>query len=114
MVGVFQELLIYWDLLHRLSGSELVADASNVTVLSPAVGQDAAATAASFVKMVGPQFQLVTLPLTASQGSPVRQQITVVDATATVADNDDLQEAVQAEGGDEGQQEEEEEEEEQQ
>ncbi|KAM6924449.1 glucocorticoid modulatory element-binding protein 2 [Xenentodon cancila] len=97
----------YTLLTSPLSGSELVADASNVTVLSPAVGQEAAmgsGASAAFVKMVGPQFQLVTLPLSATQSSPVRQQvtgITVVDATATAAD--ESQEAGQTEGGDEGQ-----------
>lgn len=111
----------YTLLTSPLSGSELVADASNVTVLSPAVGQEAvagsitSAGSTAFVKMVGSQFQLVTLPLTTTQSSPIRQQvtgITVVDAMATAAD--DSHEAGQTEGGEEGQPEQAAEEEEEQ
>ncbi|XP_076596174.1 glucocorticoid modulatory element-binding protein 2 [Chaetodon auriga] len=103
----------YTFLTSSLSGSELAADASNLTVLSTAAGQDGAAGAGSstpstaFVKVVGPQFQLVTLPatlqsLTSTQA--VQQQvgtISVVDATATAAD--DSQEEGQADVVDEGQ-----------
>ncbi|XP_061590764.1 glucocorticoid modulatory element-binding protein 2 [Cololabis saira] len=94
----------YTFLTSPLSGSELVADGSNVTVLSSALGQDGAAGSGAFVKMVGPQFQLVTLPLAAAQGSPVRQQLTGITVVDAVAAEDG--EASQTEGGDEGQPEE--------
>uniref|UniRef100_A0A1A8DIX5 Glucocorticoid modulatory element binding protein 2 n=1 Tax=Nothobranchius kadleci TaxID=1051664 RepID=A0A1A8DIX5_NOTKA len=84
--------------------SELATDGANVTVLSAAVGQEGAAGPGSFVKVVGPQFQLVTLPLATAQNSDVQQQVgtvAMVDATATVAD--DSQEGGQTDGDDEGQ-----------
>lgn len=92
----------YTLLTSTLSGSELTADASNLTVLSAAVGQEGVAGAGSFVKVVGPQFQLVTLPATlqnlaATQSAAGQLQvgsISVVDATATAAD--DSQEEGQA------------------
>lgn len=104
----------YTLLTSPLSGSELAADASNLTVLSTVAGQEGTAgaggSAASFVK-VGPQFQqfqLVTLPglqsLAAAQGAAVQQQIagiTVVDAMETTVD--DSQEDSQTNEGDEGQ-----------
>ena len=95
-----------------LSGSELMNDSSNLTVLSTTAGQEGSscgsAASTAFVKMVGPQFQLVTLPatlqsLTPSQSMAIQQQvssISVLDATATI---DDSQEEAQAEGDDEGQ-----------
>ncbi|XP_068995353.1 glucocorticoid modulatory element-binding protein 2 isoform X2 [Embiotoca jacksoni] len=78
----------YTFLTSPLSGSELVGDASNLTVLSAGAGQEGAtglggsATSTAFVKLVGSQFQLVTLPAAVQQhvGS-----ITVVDAMATAA-----------------------------
>lgn len=105
----------YTFLTSSLSGSELAADASNLTVLSTAAGQEGAAGASgsaastAFVKVVGPQFQLVTLPtalqsLATTQSTAVQQQvgsISVVDATATAAD--ESQEEGQAVGDDEGQ-----------
>ncbi|XP_070695699.1 glucocorticoid modulatory element-binding protein 2 [Pempheris klunzingeri] len=105
----------YTILTSSLSGSELAADTSNLTVLSTAAGQEGAAGASSsaastaFVKVVGPQFQLVTLPaalqsLATAHGTAVQQQvggISVVDATATTTD--DSQEEGQADGDDEGQ-----------
>lgn len=101
----------YTLLTSSLSGSELAADSTNLTVLSTAVDQDAAAGAggsAAFVKVLGPQFQLVTLPaalqhLTAAQNA-VQQQvgsISLMDVTATPA-NDPL-EKVPADGGEEEQ-----------
>ncbi|XP_026223097.1 glucocorticoid modulatory element-binding protein 2 [Anabas testudineus] len=104
----------YTLLTSPLSGSELAADASNLTVLSTVAGQEGTAgtsgSTASFVK-VGPQFQqfqLVTLPAAlqslATQGAAVQQQIgsiSVVDAMETTAD--DSQEESQANDGDEGQ-----------
>ncbi|XP_059190135.1 glucocorticoid modulatory element-binding protein 2 [Centropristis striata] len=89
----------YTLLTSSLSGAELAADASNLTVLSTAAGQEGAvapggpAASTAFVKVVGPQFQLVTLPaalqsLAAAQ-SGVHQQIgsiSVVDATATAGE----------------------------
>lgn len=89
----------YTLLTSSLSGSELTGDASNLTVLSAAAGQEGTG---SFVKVVGPQFQLVTLPAPLqSLATAVQQQvssISVVDATATDSQEDD-----QADGDDEGQ-----------
>lgn len=105
----------YTLLTSPLSGSELTADASNLTVLSAVAGQEGSAgacgSATSFVK-VGPQFQqfqLVSLPaalqsLAAAQGTAVQQQIgsiTVVDAMETTLE--DSQEESQTNEGDEGQ-----------
>ncbi|XP_042348637.1 glucocorticoid modulatory element-binding protein 2 [Plectropomus leopardus] len=100
----------YTLLTSSLSGSELAADASNLTVLSTTAGQEGAAggstASTAFVKVVGPQFQLVTLPTAlqslATAQSGVQQQvgsISVVDATATVAE--DSQEEGQADGEEE-------------
>lgn len=93
------------------SGAELAADTSNLTVLSAAAGQEGAGGAGgstTFVKVVGPQFQLVTLPtvlqsLAAAQGSTVQQQvgISLVDATVTAAE--ETQEEGQANGEEEEQ-----------
>ncbi|KAM8754745.1 glucocorticoid modulatory element-binding protein 2 isoform 2-T2 [Acanthopagrus schlegelii] len=105
----------YTLLTSTLSGSELAADASNLTVLSAAMGQEGAAgTGAStastaFVKVVGPQFQLVTLPATmqslaTTQGTALQQEvgtISVVDTMAT--DAGDSQEEGQADSDDGGQ-----------
>ncbi|KAM9342238.1 glucocorticoid modulatory element-binding protein 2 [Pholidichthys leucotaenia] len=95
----------YTLLTSPLSGSELPADASGVTVLSTAPGQEGvvagaggAAMSGAFVKVVGPQFQLVTLPAAIQ---PQVSTISVVDAT-TVADNEPQEES-QTEG-DEGSQ----------
>ncbi|KAM3618602.1 uncharacterized protein V6R79_022296 [Siganus canaliculatus] len=91
----------YTLLTSSVSGQELAADASNLTVLSTAVGQEGGAGATSsastaFVKVVGPQFQLVTLPATlqslaTTQNSAIQQlgSISVVDATATAVDGSD-------------------------
>ncbi|XP_058500177.1 glucocorticoid modulatory element-binding protein 2 [Solea solea] len=96
----------YTFLTSALSGSELVADSSNLTVLSTAAGQEGAAGAGSFVKVVGPQFQLVTLPaslqsLASTLGTSIQQVdgFSLMDATATVADS---HEEAQADGDDEG------------
>nr|XP_020481242.1 glucocorticoid modulatory element-binding protein 2 [Monopterus albus] len=91
----------------------LVADASNLAVLSTVAGQEGAAGGSSsaasttFVK-VAPQFQqfqLVTLQgLTTTQSGTIQQQVSsvsVADAMATTAD--DSQEEGQADGDDEGQ-----------
>ncbi|XP_063320235.1 glucocorticoid modulatory element-binding protein 2 [Pelmatolapia mariae] len=101
----------YTLLTSSLSGSELSADGSNLTVLSTAAGQEGAAGASSqaasgaFVKLVGPQFQLVTLQgLATTQGAAVQQQvgtISVVDALAATAD--DSEEANQLDDDDKGQ-----------
>ncbi|XP_038164927.1 glucocorticoid modulatory element-binding protein 2 [Cyprinodon tularosa] len=96
----------YTLLTSSLPGSELGADGSNVT-LSAAAAQGAAAGSSSsspFVKVVRPQFQLVTLPLTAAQNPVVPQQVStvsVVDAMVTTAD--ESQEGNHADGDDEGQ-----------
>ncbi|TWW56384.1 Glucocorticoid modulatory element-binding protein 2 [Takifugu flavidus] len=101
----------YTLLTSSLSGSELATDSSNLTVLSTAVEQEATAGAggsATFVKVLGPQFQLVTLPaalqhLTATQNAAQQQvgSISLVDVTATAAN--DPQEKVAADGGEEEQ-----------
>lgn len=94
----------YTLLTSPLPGSELVPDASNVTLLSPgqeaAAGAGCSAASAAFVKMLGPQFQLVTLPFAASQGAAVQHQVTgiVVDAVET-----ESQEESPADGEEEGQ-----------
>lgn len=102
----------YTLLTSQLPGSEVVTDASNLTMLSTAAGQEGAAGAicsggsTAFVKVVGPQFQLVTLP-TSLQNAAIQQQIgsiSVVDAVATAAE--DSQGEVQADGDDESQPEE--------
>ncbi|XP_034551984.1 glucocorticoid modulatory element-binding protein 2 [Notolabrus celidotus] len=92
----------YTLLTSSLSGTELTGDATSLTVLSTAAGQEG--TAGSFVKVVGPQFQLVALPaglqnLATAQGSTIQQlggTISVVDATVAAA-VDGLQEETQAE-----------------
>ncbi|XP_054625046.1 glucocorticoid modulatory element-binding protein 2 [Dunckerocampus dactyliophorus] len=99
----------YTLLTSPLNGSELVADASNLTVLSTVAGQEGSSaessSTVSFVKMVSPQFQLVTLPiqgLATTQNTAIAQpvgSIAVVDATATSADI--FLQGVQT-GGDEG------------
>ncbi|XP_012712320.1 glucocorticoid modulatory element-binding protein 2 isoform X1 [Fundulus heteroclitus] len=97
----------YTLMTSPVSGSELGADGSNVTVLSTAAGQGAMAgssTSGTFVKVVRPQFQLVTLPLASMQNPTVPQQVsnvTVVNATVTPAD--ESQEQNQAYEDDEGQ-----------
>ncbi|CAJ1055236.1 glucocorticoid modulatory element-binding protein 2 isoform X2 [Xyrichtys novacula] len=101
----------YTLLTSPLSGSELAGDASNLTVLSTTTGQEGmAGSSPAFVKVVGPQFQLVALPtqlqsLATTQSSAVQQHIgsiSVVDATAIAADGVQ-QEEIQAEGEEEGQ-----------
>ncbi|XP_061543182.1 glucocorticoid modulatory element-binding protein 2 isoform X2 [Phycodurus eques] len=90
----------YTLLTSPLNGSELAADASNLTVLSTVAGQEGtspesgAVVSSTFVKMVSPQFQLVTLPstlqgLAGTQNTGITQPIdtiAVVDAMATTAD----------------------------
>ncbi|XP_072223636.1 glucocorticoid modulatory element-binding protein 2 isoform X2 [Leuresthes tenuis] len=92
----------YTLLTSQLSGSELAADTSNLTVLSTAAGQEGTAGSA-FVKVVGPQFQLVTLPLTATQGAAVRQQVGSISVMDAAASAEDSQEGRQTDGDDEGQ-----------
>lgn len=101
----------YTFLTSSLSGSELATDSTNLTVLSTAVEQEATAGgggSAAFVKVLGPQFQLVTLPatlqhLTATQNAAQQQvgSISLMDVTATAAN--DPQEKVAADGGEEEQ-----------
>lgn len=100
----------YTLLTSSLSGTELAGDASNLTVLSTAAGQEGAASGSpAFVKVVGPQFQLVALPtqlqnLATTQSSAVQQisSISVVEATMGAAE-DGPQGENQAEGEEEGQ-----------
>lgn len=96
----------YTLLTSALPGSELVPDGSSVTVLSTTTGQeDTTDGTSTFVKVLGPQFQLVTLPstlqgLASTQGISVQQQvanISVVEASAAAVD-DALDEA-QVDGG---------------
>ncbi|XP_029363058.1 glucocorticoid modulatory element-binding protein 2 [Echeneis naucrates] len=93
----------YTLLTSALSGSELLADSSNLTVLSTAAGQEGAATtgasaaSTAFVKVVGSQFQLVTLPstlqgLATTQSTSIQHQvgsINVVDTTATIDESNE-------------------------
>ncbi|XP_026187940.1 glucocorticoid modulatory element-binding protein 2 isoform X2 [Mastacembelus armatus] len=88
----------YTLLASSLSGSELAADASNLTVLSTVAGQEGTASAGSssastaFVKLGSQfqQFQLVTLQsLATAQSTAIQQQagsISVLDAMATAPD----------------------------
>lgn len=102
----------YTFLASPLSGAELAADGSNVTLLEGVEPGGGPGGSGAFVKVLGPQFQLVTLPLAAAQGPVLQQQVstvTVVDAMATGAE--ESQEAEQTDGDDGGQPEEEEEEE---
>ncbi|XP_034074443.1 glucocorticoid modulatory element-binding protein 2 [Gymnodraco acuticeps] len=88
----------YTLLTSSLSGSELMGDASNLTVLSAAAGQEGAG--GSLLKLMGPQFQLVTMQSLSS----VQQQagtISVLETTATAAD--DSQEECKADGDGGGQ-----------
>ncbi|KAK5894121.1 hypothetical protein CesoFtcFv8_010844 [Champsocephalus esox] len=88
----------YTLLTSSLSGSELMGDASNLTVLSAAAGQEGAG--GSLLKLMGPQFQLVTM----QNLSSVQQQagtISVLETTATAAD--DSQEECKADGDGGGQ-----------
>lgn len=102
----------YTLLTSPLPGSELAADSSNLTVLSTAVEQEAGAPAsAAFVKVLGPQFQLLTLPaalqqqqhVTAAQNAAQQQvgSISLMDVTATAAN--EPQESVPADGAEEEQ-----------
>ncbi|XP_077436370.1 glucocorticoid modulatory element-binding protein 2 [Vanacampus margaritifer] len=101
----------YTLLTSPLNGSELAADASNLTVLSAVAGQEGtsfesgAVVSPTFVKMLGPQFQLVTLQgLAAAPNASMAQSlgtIAVVDATATTADI--FLQGVQAAENEEGQ-----------
>lgn len=101
----------YTLLTSPFTGTELAADTPNLTVLSTTAGQEgtpctsSSAASAAFIKMVGTQFQLVTLPATlqslaTTQNATIAQMvggISVVDATA-----DDLQEEGQADDDKEG------------
>ncbi|KAK5863072.1 hypothetical protein PBY51_000129 [Eleginops maclovinus] len=92
----------YTLLTSPLSGSELQGDATSLTVLSAAAGGQEGAAGGSLVKLMGPQFQLVTLPMQSL--SSVQQQgssISVLETTATAAD--DSQEECQADGDGESQ-----------
>lgn len=102
----------YTLLTSPLGGSELAADASNLTVLSAMVGQEGAAGGGStastaFVKVVGPQIQLVTLPATlqglATRQGTVTQTVSSISVVDTMATADDSQEEGQAEVEGEGQ-----------
>ncbi|KAM8830978.1 glucocorticoid modulatory element-binding protein 2 isoform 2-T2 [Synchiropus picturatus] len=71
----------YTLLTSPVAGPDLAADGSNVTVLA-AAGQEGAAAppaSAAIIKMLGPQFQLVTLPaalqnLTATKAQTVEEE----------------------------------------
>ncbi|XP_077368034.1 glucocorticoid modulatory element-binding protein 2 isoform X2 [Festucalex cinctus] len=77
----------YTLLTSPLAGSELAADASGLTVLSAVAGQEGpsseggAVVSPTFVKMVAPQFQLVTLQGLAAAHNA---SIAVVDAAADI------------------------------
>lgn len=100
----------YTLLTSPLPGAELATDSSNLTVVSTAVEQEASAisspASAAFVKVLGPQFQLLTLPatlqqLTATQNAvqPQLGSISLMDVTATAAN--EPQESMAADGGEE-------------
>lgn len=100
----------YTLLTSSLPGAELATDSSNLTVVSTAVEQEASAgsspVSAAFVKVLGPQFQLLTLPttlqqLTATQNAvqPQVGSISLMDVTATAAS--EPQESMVADGGEE-------------
>ncbi|XP_068184312.1 glucocorticoid modulatory element-binding protein 2 isoform X1 [Antennarius striatus] len=85
----------YTLLTSALSTSEVQSDASNLALLSTTLGQEGAVStggtaSTAFVKVVGPQFQLVTLPATiqslaTKQSTVVQQQVasvSVMDGTA--------------------------------
>ncbi|XP_037540994.1 glucocorticoid modulatory element-binding protein 2 [Nematolebias whitei] len=94
----------YTILTSPLSGAELAADGSNVTLLEGVEPAGGSGGSGAFVKVVGPQFQLVTLPLATTQSPALQQQVstvTVVDAMATGAE--ESQEAGQTDGDDGGQ-----------
>ncbi|KAM3872220.1 glucocorticoid modulatory element-binding protein 2 [Diretmus argenteus] len=96
----------YTFLTSPLGTQELAADASNLTVLSAAAavqegtaGSSSNPAATAFVKVVGPQYQLVTLPA-ALQGLATTQSamvpmpvgnISVVGAVATAAAQEESQ-----------------------
>ncbi|XP_077585529.1 glucocorticoid modulatory element-binding protein 2 isoform X2 [Stigmatopora nigra] len=71
-------------LTSPFNGPELADDASNLTVLSTVAGQEVTSSenvvSSTFVKMVGPQFQLVTL-----QGLPTAQNTTIAQPVGTYA-----------------------------
>ncbi|KAI4823335.1 hypothetical protein KUCAC02_011928 [Chaenocephalus aceratus] len=86
----------YTLLTSSLSGSELMGDASNLTVLSAAAGQEGAG--GSLLKLMGPQFQLVTMQSLSS----VQQQagtISVLETTATAADDSQEECKLDGDGG---------------
>ncbi|XP_040048347.1 glucocorticoid modulatory element-binding protein 2 isoform X2 [Gasterosteus aculeatus] len=90
----------YTFLTSSLSGAELGSDGSNVTVLSATAGQEGG----GFVKVVGPQFQLVTLQAALQSLAATQQQVgslSVLDATATAAN--ESQEEGEADGEEESQ-----------
>lgn len=104
----------YTLLTSALSGPELAADASNLTVLSAAAGQEGAASIGSsaastaFVKVVGSQFQLVTLPATmqslaTAQGTALQKQVSTNSVDTMATDAGDSQEEGQVDGDDGGQ-----------
>ncbi|XP_068606314.1 glucocorticoid modulatory element-binding protein 2 [Brachionichthys hirsutus] len=85
----------YTLLTSALSTSDVQSDASNLALLSTTLGQEGAAGAgctasAAFVKVLGPQYQLVTLPptmqgLAAKQSAAVQQQVAGVSVLDCIA-----------------------------
>lgn len=79
------------------SGTELAADASNLTVLSTGVGQEAMG-GGTFVNVVGgQQIQLVTLPaalqgVTAAPCSALQPPVTLVDITTAAGEETQVEE----------------------
>ncbi|XP_076023134.1 glucocorticoid modulatory element-binding protein 2 isoform X2 [Genypterus blacodes] len=97
-------------LTSPVAGSELTADSSNLTVLS-AIGQEGvagAATSTAFMKVVSPQYQLVTLPaalhgLATMQSSMVPQTVNTIRVLATPANAEaESQDGSQEDGDIEG------------
>lgn len=100
----------YTLLTSPLPGAELAADSSGLTVVSASVEQEASAgsspAAAAFVKVLGPQFQLLALPATLQQlaatqnaAQPQVGGISLMDVTATAAN--EPQESVVADAAEE-------------
>ncbi|KAF7658417.1 hypothetical protein LDENG_00013230 [Lucifuga dentata] len=77
-------------LTSPVAGSELAADASNLTVLSAAGQEGGAGGSTAFMKVVSPQYQLVTLPaalqgLATMQSTVLPQHVNSISVVGTMA-----------------------------
>lgn len=95
-------------LTSPVAGPELTADASNLTVLSAAGQEGGAGTSTAFMKVVSPQYQLVTLPATLQglatmQSTVVPQLVNSISVVGTTANAEaDSHEGSQEDGDIEG------------